>query len=135
LQPRRPDASRSEIDRDRLQQYLERARRGVRGPLSIRQFKGGQSNPTYLLTTPAQRYVLRRSHRASCLSAHAVDREYKVITAVSTPTCPYRARTVLYRRIRSDLVLRDGSRRGRIFWDPRFRTWRKNTAANIRWRL
>ena len=43
-----------EIDRDRLQQYLEAHVAGFTGPLSIRQFKGGQSNPTYLLTTRAK---------------------------------------------------------------------------------
>jgi aminoglycoside phosphotransferase (APT) family kinase protein len=49
----------------------------------VHQFKGGQSNPTYLLETPARKYVLRRKPPGKLLpSAHAVDREYKVITAL-----------------------------------------------------
>ena len=63
-----------EIDRDRLQQYLEEHVAGFAGPLSIRQFKGGQSNPTYLLATPSRQYVLRRKPPGQLLaSAHAVD--------------------------------------------------------------
>jgi aminoglycoside phosphotransferase (APT) family kinase protein len=53
------------------------------GPMEVRQFKGGQSNPTYQLVTPDQRYVLRRKPPGKLLpSAHAVDREYKVISAL-----------------------------------------------------
>ena len=56
---------------------------GFEGPLEVRQFKGGQSNPTYQLITPAKKYVLRRKPPGKLLpSAHAVDREYKVITAL-----------------------------------------------------
>jgi aminoglycoside phosphotransferase (APT) family kinase protein len=53
------------------------------GPLTVRQFKGGQSNPTYQLITPARTYVLRRKPSGKLLpSAHAVDREHRVITAL-----------------------------------------------------
>jgi aminoglycoside phosphotransferase (APT) family kinase protein len=53
------------------------------GPLSVAQFKGGQSNPTYKLTTPGRSYVLRRKPPGQLLkSAHAVDREYRVISAL-----------------------------------------------------
>jgi len=56
---------------------------GFAGPLEVRQFKGGQSNPTYQLITPGRKYVLRRKPPGKLLpSAHAVDREYKVITAL-----------------------------------------------------
>ncbi len=56
---------------------------GYEGPLEVHQFKGGQSNPTYRLDTPGTRYVLRRKPFGKLLpSAHAVDREYKVITAL-----------------------------------------------------
>jgi aminoglycoside phosphotransferase (APT) family kinase protein len=56
---------------------------GYDGPLEVRQFKGGQSNPTYQLVTPGRKYVLRRKPPGKLLpSAHAVDREYKVITAL-----------------------------------------------------
>jgi aminoglycoside phosphotransferase (APT) family kinase protein len=73
-----------EIDAQRLVEYLGSAIEGFKGPLRIRQFKGGQSNPTYLLQTPAHAYVLRRKPPGTLLaSAHAVDREYRVISALS----------------------------------------------------
>jgi aminoglycoside phosphotransferase (APT) family kinase protein len=57
--------------------------RDYAGPLEVRQFKGGQSNPTYKLLTPSKNYVLRRKPPGMLLkSAHAVDREYRVITAL-----------------------------------------------------
>jgi aminoglycoside phosphotransferase (APT) family kinase protein len=56
---------------------------GFAGPLEVRQFKGGQSNPTYQLVTPGQKYVLRRKPAGKLLaSAHAVDREFKVISGL-----------------------------------------------------
>ena len=71
------------FDVPRLERYLDGQIDEFRGPLTVRQFKGGQSNPTYLLTTPARRYVLRRKPPGVLLkSAHAVDREYRVISAL-----------------------------------------------------
>jgi aminoglycoside phosphotransferase (APT) family kinase protein len=56
---------------------------GFKGPMSVRQFKGGQSNPTFKLVTPTHAYVMRRKPPGKLLpSAHAVDREYKVIHAL-----------------------------------------------------
>src|ERR1700722_12338195 len=53
------------------------------GPLAVRQFEGGQSNPTYLLNTPSRQYVLRRKPPGVLLkSAHAVDREFRVMRAL-----------------------------------------------------
>ena len=72
-----------EFDEARLARYLAAELPGFAGPLEVRQFKGGQSNPTYLLTTPAHRYVLRRKPPGALLaSAHAVDREFTVIRAL-----------------------------------------------------
>ena len=48
------------FDPARLEAYLTRERAGFAGPLTVQQFKGGQSNPTYLLETPSRRYVLRQ---------------------------------------------------------------------------
>src|SRR3989442_11844725 len=48
------------IDAARLEAFLASRLPAFAGPLSVRQFKGGQSNPTYFLQTPARRYVLRR---------------------------------------------------------------------------
>jgi len=79
----RPVREGLELDEWRLADYLASRVDGFRGPLGISQFKGGQSNPTYLLETPAGRYVLRRKPPGKLLkSAHAVEREYRVITAL-----------------------------------------------------
>jgi len=72
-----------EFDERRLAEYLAAHVPNFAGPLSVRQFKGGQSNPTYLLATPGRHYVLRRKPPGTLLaSAHAVDREYRVIRAL-----------------------------------------------------
>ena len=71
------------FDEARLAAWMEANVAGYQGPLEVRQFKGGQSNPTYQLITPAKKYVMRRKPPGKLLpSAHAVDREYKVITAL-----------------------------------------------------
>lgn len=72
-----------EFDTTRLEEYLAAHLEGFAGPLSVEQFNGGQSNPTYLLKTPARKYVLRRKPPGNLLaSAHAVDREFRVIKAL-----------------------------------------------------
>jgi aminoglycoside phosphotransferase (APT) family kinase protein len=77
------------LDAHRLEVYLASSIAGFAGPLTIKQFKGGQSNPTYLLETPARRYVLRRKPPGKLLpSAHAVDREYRVIRALHEQNFP-----------------------------------------------
>ncbi len=71
------------FDEARLAEFLASQLPGFEGPLTVQKFKGGQSNPTYLLTTPARKYVLRRKPPGDLLpSAHAVDREYRVMTAL-----------------------------------------------------
>src|SRR5262245_22000145 len=77
------------IDPARLEVYLNREGAGFAGPLTVRQFKGGRSCPTYLLKTPSRRYVLRRRPPGKPLpSAHAVDREFKVISALHAQGFP-----------------------------------------------
>ena len=77
------------FDAARLAAYMAAHVEGFKGPLSIRQFKGGQSNPTYQLITPGKKYVLRRKPPGKLLpSAHAVDREYRVITALAAAGFP-----------------------------------------------
>jgi aminoglycoside phosphotransferase (APT) family kinase protein len=72
-----------------LKEYMETHVEGYEGPLEVSQFKGGQSNPTYQLVTPSQKYVMRRKPPGKLLpSAHAVDREYKVITALGKTDFP-----------------------------------------------
>ena len=83
----RPPLSGMEIDVTRLDAWLGGHIRSYRGPLTVRQFTGGQSNPTYLLITPERRYVLRKRPPGQLLaSAHAVDREYRVISALGAHT-------------------------------------------------
>src|SRR5699024_6114954 len=77
------------FDTDRLEQYMQAHVEGFQGPLEVEQFKGGQSNPTYLLHAGGGRYVLRRKPPGKLLpSAHAVDREYRVITALADTDVP-----------------------------------------------
>ena len=72
-----------ELDAQRLEAYLSDTIPGFQGPLEIAQFKGGQSNPTYRLDSRSASYVLRRKPPGDLLpSAHAVDREYRVISAL-----------------------------------------------------
>jgi aminoglycoside phosphotransferase (APT) family kinase protein len=72
-----------------LERYLRAHVPGFTGPLTVRQFRGGQSNPTYFLATPERDYVLRRKPPGKLLpSAHAVDREYRVITALAGTDVP-----------------------------------------------
>lgn len=79
----KPVTAAHRFDERKLTAWLEAHVEGFRGPLKIAQFKGGQSNPTYALTTPARDYVLRRKPPGKLLpSAHAVDREFRVISAL-----------------------------------------------------
>ncbi len=72
-----------------LEKYLKQHVADFNGPLEVSQFKGGQSNPSYLLTTPGRQYVLRRKPPGKLLpSAHAVDREYRVMTALANTPVP-----------------------------------------------
>ena len=77
------------LDQPKLEAWLADHVAGYAGPLTIRQFKGGQSNPTYELTTPTAAYVLRRKPPGQLLaSAHAVDREFRVISALGAQGFP-----------------------------------------------
>src|SRR5437879_1041718 len=85
----KPVAESHRFDEASVDRWMRANVAGYAGPLEVRQFKGGQSNPTYQLITPAKKYVLRRKPPGKLLpSAHAVDREYKVITALGTTGFP-----------------------------------------------
>ena len=72
-----------------LESYMRVHVEGFTGKLEVEQFKGGQSNPTFLLKVDDKRYVLRRKPPGKLLpSAHAVDREYRVITALRDSKVP-----------------------------------------------
>jgi aminoglycoside phosphotransferase (APT) family kinase protein len=111
------------FDQRRLEAWLEREVEGYRGPLSVEQFKGGQSNPTYKLRTPGRDYVLRRKPPGTLLpGAHAVDREYRVITALGAQGFPV-ARTYglcLDENVVGTPFYVMEMVEGRIFWDASF---------------
>jgi aminoglycoside phosphotransferase (APT) family kinase protein len=75
----------------RLEAFLADRITGFAGPLTVAQFRGGQSNPTFLLATPRARYVMRSKPAPAAKllpSAHAVDREHRVITALARADIP-----------------------------------------------
>src|ERR1700753_1094936 len=73
------------FDAERLERWLRENVAEFQGPLSVEQFKGGQSNPTYKLGTPAKRYVMRPKPPGITLKgAHAVDREARVLRALES---------------------------------------------------
>jgi len=72
-----------------LERYMAGHVEGFKGPVTVSQFQGGQSNPTYRLSSPGGEYVLRRKPPGKLLpSAHAVDREYRIITALARTPVP-----------------------------------------------
>ena len=79
------------FDTAALTAYLQQHLDGFEGPLSVEMFKGGQSNPTYKLVTPAKSYVMRAKPGpvAKLLpSAHAIEREFKVMTGLQGSDVP-----------------------------------------------
>jgi aminoglycoside phosphotransferase (APT) family kinase protein len=108
------------FDADRLERYLQAHLPGFSGLARVEQFKGGQSNPTYRLVTYDTSYVLRRRPPGKLLpSAHAVDRECRVTTALAAAGFPVP---------RTHLLCMDESVigtafyvmdyvEGRVFWD------------------
>src|SRR4029434_3121630 len=89
-----PDGTRPMTDANRfdvptLERYLREQIDGFRGPLEVAQFEGGQSKPTYRLSAGGKSYVLRRKPPGKLLpSAHAVDREYRVMRALAGTDVP-----------------------------------------------
>ena len=106
----KPVADALKFDQSALERWMAEHVEGFKGPLTVEQFKGGQSNPTYKLSTPGAQYVLRRKPPGKLLpSAHAVDREYRVITALGPTEVPV-AKT--YALCEDESVL------GQIFYEP-----------------
>jgi aminoglycoside phosphotransferase (APT) family kinase protein len=105
-----------------LQAYLKEHLPGFSGTLTAEKFPGGQSNPTFLLSDGNSQWVLRRKPPGELLaSAHAVDREYRVLSALADTDVPV-ARTWLLCEDESVI----GSMfyvmeylDGRVFWDPK----------------
>jgi aminoglycoside phosphotransferase (APT) family kinase protein len=112
----------SDLPLDRLEPWLRRHVEGFRGPLAAERFAGGQSNPTYKLAAASGDYVLRRKPPGPLLpSAHAVDREFRVMRALAGTAVPVPR---VFALCEDDSVI--GSAfyimeflDGRIFWDQR----------------
>jgi aminoglycoside phosphotransferase (APT) family kinase protein len=117
----RPVTAQDAFDTTSLAEWMREHVEGFAGELQAEKFKGGQSNPTFLLRDAKRKYVLRRKPPGKLLpSAHAVDREYKVISALAATDVPV-AKT--YALCEDDSVI--GTMfyimdcvDGRIMWDP-----------------
>ncbi len=110
------------FDADRLADWMAGHVEGFTPPVTVAQFRGGQSNPTFRLTDGAgRRYVLRRKPPGKLLkSAHAVDREYRVVTALGRHTDVPVARThalCTYDDVIGSWFYIMDHVEGRIFWD------------------
>jgi len=108
------------FDERQLDSWMNAHVAGYSGPLTVRQFDGGQSNPTYLLQARSGEYVLRRKPPGTLQqSAHAVDREYRVLTALAAEDFPVPQPLAFCED--ADLIgtifYVMAHVRGRIFWD------------------
>ncbi|MCV2368700.1 phosphotransferase [Roseateles oligotrophus] len=111
------------IDNEALSAWLKMHIAGFTGPLSIEQFKGGQSNPTYKLNTPSQAYVMRAKPAPMVKllpSAHAIEREFKVMSALAGSEVPVPAMLALCEDEsvigRAFYIMEFMP--GRVLWDP-----------------
>jgi aminoglycoside phosphotransferase (APT) family kinase protein len=117
----KPVEERHRIDEAGLERWMASHVEGYVGPLTVSQFKGGQSNPTYRLDTPARSYVMRRKPFGKLLpSAHAVDREFRVIDALYKQGFPV---AKAYALCMDDAVIGAAfyimsMEEGRVFWNP-----------------
>jgi len=111
------------FDEARLVQWMSENVAGVRGPVAVKQFRGGQSNPTYKLTTGDISYVLRRKPPGRLLKgAHAIEREARVMQALGTVGFPV---PHVYGVCTDEAVIGTSFYvaecvDGRIFWDAAF---------------
>jgi aminoglycoside phosphotransferase (APT) family kinase protein len=109
------------LDADRLEAWARNHVAGFYGPVATQKFATGQSNPTYLIDTPSGRYVLRRKPPGKLLkSAHAVEREFRVLRALEGVGFPAPRALALCEDecvVGSTFYIMSHVE-GRIFWDP-----------------
>ena len=111
----------AEFDETVLGPYLEAHVAGFKGLRQANKFNDGQSNPTFLIEADSGRYVLRRQPPGELLkSAHAVDREFRVISALQETGVPVARPYHLCedREIIGSLFYLMSYEPGRVFWDP-----------------
>jgi aminoglycoside phosphotransferase (APT) family kinase protein len=117
----RPVADAHRFDIAAVERYLREQIEGFAGPLSVAQFEGGQSNPTFRLDTPGASYVLRRKPPGKLLpSAHAVDREFRVMRALAGTDVPVPRCLCLCtdESLIGSMFYVMEYVHGRVFWDP-----------------
>jgi len=110
-----------DLPAEALANYLEQHVAGFRGPLTATKFKGGQSNPTYRIDAASGTYVLRRKPPGVLLpSAHAVDREFRVLEALHGGAAPVARPLHLCTDVSviGSMFYLMAFVEGRIFWDP-----------------
>lgn len=113
--------STQDLDTARLGDYLAPHLPGLSGPITAEKFPGGQSNPTFRLTAGDHSWVLRRKPPGELLkSAHAVDREYRVISALQDTPVPVPRTYVLCEdeSVIGSMFYVMEYLEGRILWDP-----------------
>ncbi|GMG88409.1 phosphotransferase [Biformimicrobium ophioploci] len=104
-----------------LSQYLEQHVPGFEGPIALEKFTGGQSNPTYMVQASSGKYVLRRKPSGDLLkSAHAVDREFRVMSALANSAVPVAGTYHLCcdENVVGSMFYLMEFIDGRVFWDP-----------------
>ena len=125
---------RHQFDTKALTAFMEENVEDFEGPVTVEEFKGGQSNPTYLVKTQQQSYVLRRKPPGKLLkSAHAVDREYRVITALNGTNVPVPKTFALCENteiIGTSFYLMEFME-GRVLWDPSMAGSSKEEALGV----
>lgn len=117
----KPTSESITLEFQKLGRYLESNVKGFQGLLSADKFPGGQSNPTYLIVAESGKYVLRKKPSGKLLkSAHAVDREFRVISALAKTDVPV---AHVYHLCEDESVI--GSMfylmeyiDGKVYWDP-----------------
>ncbi len=116
----RPVRENHRFDEPALEEWLGVHVEGFRGPLAVRQFRGGQSNPTFWLGAPSGEYVLRKKPPGELLpSAHAVDREHRVMEALAGTDVPVARMLALCEDagVIGTVFFVMEHVRGRIFWN------------------
>jgi aminoglycoside phosphotransferase (APT) family kinase protein len=119
----RPVAENQKFDVAALEAWLAANIEGFKGPLTIEQFKGGQSNPTFKLVTPSRIYVMRAKPGPAAKllpSAHAIEREFAVMKALAGTDVPV---AKMYAICADENVIGRAFFimefvEGRVLWDP-----------------
>ena len=118
-----PVSQRQQFDVGALEAWMTANVHGFKGPLTVEQFKGGQSNPTFKLFTQAQTYVMRSKPGPAAKllpSAHAIEREFKVMAALGNTSTPVAKMAALCEDEsvigRAFFIMEFVA--GRVLWDP-----------------